>query len=125
MARKTYWEGNGRLQVVYDELEKLIPTTGRISGARNRQLERLRKAMKSYYDLFRNGGCNYGRSIGKTFGPILRDHRRLGRRQVGCRWVKVDEYDWDAIIEVVEPIMDQFIINAADEQIPGWEALLL
>lgn len=102
--QNTYWNSNGTYQKLAEELQKLIPEMGDIKGSKNRQLERFRKAVNAYYDIFNNGGCNRGQSIGRFFGAGVGFHLR--------QWTT----NWDAIHVIVEPVMDEIILAAAKEQ---------
>jgi hypothetical protein len=97
----TYWDGNGKYQKTYEQLHKLIPATGEVEGKGNRALERLRKYVNAYYDLFNNGGCNRAQAISRYFPGALRFAR--DRR-------------WDRAKTITEPKIDAVIVAAAVEQ---------
>jgi hypothetical protein len=105
----TYWNRSGTYQNLAEELGKLVPAMGEIKGSKNRQLERYRKAQNAYYDIFNNGGCNRGRSIGKFFEGVMFyiDHYRR------CNFGNVN---WQRIHAITEPKMDEIILAAAAEQ---------
>ena len=97
-GQNTYWEEKGLHQEMANELNLLIPFMGSVENKRYRKkLERYRKAANAYYDIFNNGGYNMGREIGATFGA-LSDLIKLG--------------DWEAVHEIVEPIMHKIIVQA-------------
>lgn len=109
----TYWNHNGTHETLANELQKLIPTTGEIKGSKNKALDRFRRAVNAYYDIFNNGGCNRGHSIGKFFG---RDVNHLLRQMYKDRayFNRID--GWGRIAQVTEPVMDKIILAAASEQ---------
>lgn len=101
----TYWGNNGTHQALVEKLNALIPASGSVARpAKNKNLEKFRKASNAYYDIFNNGGMNRGISIAKIFGINVR-HYRYG-----------NSTDWNRIHTKVEPIMDQIIQAAAWEQ---------
>ena len=106
MLKQSFWSGNSDLQEVADLLAERIPQCGPVENPRkNRALERFRRASNCYYDLFNNGLCNRGQEFSRLFKIRVRDYR------VG-RW----DMDFDAIAPVVEPVMRQFVLDAAKEQ---------
>lgn len=110
---KTYWNHCGTHQYLAEELNKLIPATGEIKGSKNKALEKFRKASNAYYDIFNNGGCNRAASIRGIFGFGMTSMSEVYRDHNGRRY---RHYHWNAIHEVVEPIMDKIILDAAAEQ---------
>lgn len=104
----TYWDNKGRYQALLDKLNKLVPVSGPVPDPKkNKNLERFRKASNAYYDIFNNGAYNRGRSIARIFRINL-------SRFKNC---KGHITDWDGIHKVVEPVMDQIVLDAALEQI--------
>ena len=99
----SYWNNNGTHQALADKLQAMIPPEGSISGVKNQKLEKLRKAINCYYDLYNNGLYNRGRSFSMTFFPYAR--YRYGNFQF-----------MDALYERAESIMDTFVLAAAREQ---------
>lgn len=51
----TYWNHNGKHQLLSDALQHLIPATGKSDVA---HIELLRCLNNVYYDIYNNGGCN-------------------------------------------------------------------
>ena len=97
-GQNTYWEEKGLHQEMANELNLLIPFMGSVENKRYRKkLERYRKAANAYYDIFNNGGYNMGREIGATFGAL-------------SDLIKLE--DWEAVYEIVEPIMHKIIVEA-------------
>ena len=97
-GQNTYWEEKGLHQEMANELNLLIPFMGSVENKRYRKkLERYRKAANAYYDIFNNGGYNMGREIGATFGAL-------------SDLIKLEE--WEAVYEIVEPIMHKIIVEA-------------
>src|SRR6056297_3140104 len=65
----SYWTGNGRHQDLLTQLECRIPDHGQVDNPRkNRRLEKLRKAINCYYDLYNNGLMNSAAQFRKVFG---------------------------------------------------------
>ena len=56
---KCYWNNTGVYQAHSDALLKLLPEVGVCANAnQNPELEKFRKAVNCYYDLYNNGLCN-------------------------------------------------------------------
>jgi len=108
---KTYWDRTGTHQDLVEQLNKLIPFEGSVEKPwKNKALERFRKASNAYYDIFNNGGCNRGRSIGKFFeGAMHYLSYNYHRNNFG-------RVNWDRIHMITEPKMDAIILEAAREQ---------
>jgi hypothetical protein len=102
-----YIHGEGKFQAESDALFKLLPREGKVY--KNPTLERYRIACNNYYDIFNNGGCNRGRSIGKMFPGVM------GHINERYRFRSVP--DWDAILMQVDPIMDKIIEAAAKKNL--------
>ena len=99
----SYWNNNGTHQELANKLQEMIPHEGEVSGSKNAKLEKLRKAINCYYDLYNNGLYNRGRSFSKLFFPYVR--YRYGNFQF-----------MDALYERAESMMDTFVLAAAREQ---------
>lgn len=110
---KTYWGNNAAHQHLSEQLEKLVPAEGAVETprGRNKKLEKFRQASNAYYDIFNNGGGNRGPLIRRTFGISVGAFRYGSRRPRG-----VTHTDWNGIHEIVEPIMDKIVLEAAVEQ---------
>jgi hypothetical protein len=67
----TYWNGKGEQQEIAEKVCKLIPTEGECDASFPK-LERLRKIVQAYYDLYNNGGRNRSKEIRKYFGSGLK-----------------------------------------------------
>jgi len=107
----TFWDGDSDLQDVADALATLIPPTGAVENPKkNKALEKFRRATNCYYDLYNNGLCNRRQEFYRLFEVRVSNfkfswpHKRRGR------------IDFDRIMPVVEPIMRQFVLDAAAEQ---------
>lgn len=101
---KSYWCGNGKHEGVENELRKLIPIMGSVESPRkNRKLEKFRKASNCYYDLYNNGLHNRRAEFRQVFGIPSTEYHINGRY---C----------EALFELVEPMMDTIILEAAVEQ---------
>lgn len=108
----TYWSEKGTYQELSDKLWVMVPKTGAVPKPwKNKALERFRKASCAYYDVFNNGGCNRMRSISKLFGtPVTYLLNQMWQHK-GAR-----RPHWDLIHTIVEPKMDEIILEAAFEQ---------
>jgi len=102
----TYWNNSGKYQAIADRLQELIPAQGEIKGSKNKHLERYRKAVNAYYDLYNNGLCNRAQSFSKLF-KMRPNEYRYGR---------FNQIDFKLIEPEVEPKMDAFVMEAAQEQ---------
>lgn len=99
------------LEQVYNVLDEMIPLEGSVRNAnKNRALERFRKATNVVYDIFNNGLCNKAKSL-RVLG-LRKDQLPLPY----YAWGDYYEGQWDRIREIVEPIMEQIILDAAVEQ---------
>jgi len=112
VMENTYWNQKGTHQNLVQALNRLVPSSGKIKGSKNYQLERFRKASNAYYDIFNNGGGNRNGSIRGFFGFGMTSMSEMHRDGYGNQ----RRYNWNAIHERVEPIMDQIILAAAAEQ---------
>ena len=107
----TYWNRKGTHQNLVKQLNELVPAMGEIQGKQNKALEKFRKASNAYYDIFNNGGCNRAAEIRGIF-KFGMTTMRTGKT-----------FNWNAIHERVEPIMDKIILAAAAEQdVRDWDA---
>lgn len=100
----TYWENEGRHQLLADRLQKLIPLEGACPDAegRNRHLDRFRRAANCYYDLYNNGLCNRADEFFTLFGfGAGPNAKKIGN----------DEFEFK-----VDALMDAFVLTAAKEQ---------
>tara|TARA_R110002110_G_scaffold391765_1_gene605071 strand:+ start:98 stop:424 length:327 start_codon:yes stop_codon:yes gene_type:complete len=97
-----YWSGNGTHELLGKELDELIPGSGSVDDPEeNPQLERYRKIVNAYYDLFNNGGGNPCQKTAYFFPRTI----SLARHNA-----------WDECYGITEPIMDKAILLAAKEQ---------
>lgn len=64
-----YWSEQGRHQALVTPLQALIPAVGEVPQGKkqNKHLERFRKAMNCYYDLYNNGLCNRAREFSRLY----------------------------------------------------------
>lgn len=64
-----FWNNNSPLQPLAERLQALLPDEGPVKDARNNpKLEKFRKAVNCYYDLFNNGLCNRAAEFRQVFG---------------------------------------------------------
>ena len=102
----TYWNSNGKYNDLAAKLQELIPMEGAVERPRkNKKLEKFRKAVNCYYDLYNNGLCNRASSFAKVFGIAARDYR----------YVRSWRY-MDALYVETEKAMDTIVLEAAIEQ---------
>lgn len=69
MNQNTYWNSNGTHQELIKKLYSMIPVTGTVYDAKkNVRLEKFRKAMNVYYDVYNNGLGNRASMFKGCFG---------------------------------------------------------
>lgn len=103
----TYWNNKGKYEEFAQKLQALIPFEGQVAQPRkNKKLEKFRKAVNCYYDLYNNGLCNRATSFAKVFGIPAREYRLRG---------KFDRYDASLYADT-EQVMDKIVYEAAVEQ---------
>ena len=96
---------------MYEELDGLIPFDGPVCNVnKNKKLEKLRKAANVVHDIFNNGLMNKGKSL-KVLG-LMKYDLPLPEYHNGYYY----EGNWDRIKEIVEPIFENIILDAAVEQ---------
>tara|TARA_A200000159_G_scaffold91152_1_gene84700 strand:- start:3172 stop:3552 length:381 start_codon:yes stop_codon:yes gene_type:complete len=99
------------LSSVVNRLDESIPLEGSVHSVnKNKCLERLRKAGNVVHDIFNNGLGNRGRQL-RVLG-LRKDQLPLPEYRHGYYY----EGRWERIREIVEPIMEQIILDAAVEQ---------
>ena len=99
------------LKSVYEEIDGLIPFDGPVCNVnKNKKLEKLRKAANVVHDIFNNGLMNKGKSL-KVLG-LMKYDLPLPEYHHGHYY----EGNWDRIKEIVEPIFENIILDAAVEQ---------
>ena len=99
------------LKSVYEELDGLIPFDGPVCNVnKNKKLEKLRKAANVVHDIFNNGLMNKGKSL-KVLA-LMKYDLPLPEYHHGHYY----EGNWDRIKEIVEPIFENIILDAAVEQ---------
>lgn len=104
--QNTYWNGNGKYHALGNKLREMIPDEGQVPNPRkNRKLEKFRKAVNCYYDLYNNGLINRASQFSKVFGISARQYRYTG----SWRYM-------DCLYDETEKAMDQILIEAAIEQ---------
>ena len=99
----TYWNNNGKYQKLADKLQKLIPYSGEVKNPKvNYKLEKFRKLVNAYHDLYNNGGANNERTRVALYFPRAMS---LAKKN-----------DFDSCYEITEPIIDKAILDAGVEQ---------
>lgn len=107
----TYWENKGLYQAEADALEKLLPSFGEVPDNKvtNKYLEKFRKAVNCYYDLYNNGLCNRAREFKTLFCiPVLREIKQNNDSNFLVSSVTED---------AIDAKMDQIILLAYKEQL--------
>ena len=102
---KTSWAVNSGFETLREQLNELIPLSGKCDNSRstNKKLDRFRTAQNLIYDLFNNGLGNRKAHFRQFFGwaPIGFDFHRS---------------QWERFEEELEPIFTQIMQEAATEQ---------
>jgi hypothetical protein len=102
--KNTYWGNQGKYQNATDKLQKLIPTSGSVERPRkNRWLEKFRKAVNCYYDLYNNGLCNRANEFRLVFG--------IASSKYFNGWNFSQE-----LVELTETALNEIIEKACKEQ---------
>ena len=102
---------NENLKTVVDALEEMIPLEGTVvNPVKNKKLDQLRKAFNVVHDIFNNGLCNKGKSL-KCLGL-----KKWDLPLPSYSYGHYTDGNWDRIKEIVEPIMEKKILDAAVEQ---------
>ena len=102
-----YWDDRGRYNDESKALQALIPFSGTVAYPRtkNQHLERFRKAVNAYYDLYNNGLWNRAREFANLFKLYgLRDVMRYGELN-------------ENTTRTIESIMDEYVLLAYKEQV--------
>ena len=97
----TYWNGNGTYQGIIDKLSEEIPMEG---ACEDKAIDRLRRAINAYYDIYNNGGCNSVSRKVSYFFPGVMQHLQYGRSY---------RNDWESVEKITEPKMDAIILKVA------------
>lgn len=106
---QSFWNNNSDMQDLADELSSLVPAMGPVPDPRkNKALERFRRASNCYYDLYNNGLDNRRQEFYRLFKIRVSDFYKYSLRR--------RDIDFDKIMPVVEPVMRQFVLDAAAEQ---------
>jgi hypothetical protein len=108
VLQNCYWNDTGLHQDKYDVVKRLIPSMGPVEHPRkNRRLEKLRKAVNCYYDLYNNGLINRANQFRVVF-DIQSSHYKLESKHYG-------RYS-QTLYNEVERKIDQIILSAYEEQ---------
>jgi len=100
-----FWNNNSPLQPLAERVQALLPSEGPVEDVRaNPKLEKFRKAVNCYYDLFNNGLGNRAEQFRQVFGFGAFAYRR------GNRFEK-------AMLLRLEAEMTRILIAAAMEQL--------
>lgn len=108
LYRNTYWNNFGNHRAQLDQLTPLIPSEGKVAGSKCKDLERLRKAIKLYYDFYNNDLANYRREF-KKFFEIDPSQYDISTRTNRPSYLQTIHF-------MLEKKMDEIILAAAKEQ---------
>jgi hypothetical protein len=103
----TYWNDRGTYNEESKALQALIPLSGTVAYPRtkNKHLERFRKAVNAYYDLYNNGLWNRARQFANLFKLYgLREELHYGELQ-------------ERTVRAIETVMDEYVLLAYKEQV--------
>lgn len=107
----TYWGNKGSFPVLQENLHKLVPVEGEVKDAdKNPALEKFRKAVNCYYDLYNNGLCNRKSEFRAVFGIVSSKYKIESVGSVGAGTYLTELY------QLVETEMDKIILAAGREQ---------
>ena len=112
------WGVNSGFERLRDELNKLIPASGKCENPRskNKHLEKFRKAQNAAYDFFNNGLCNKRGLFVSIFAE--NENYYIDRWNIptmnSFRYFTRDS--WDMWEDNIERILTPIIIAAAKEQ---------
>ena len=112
------WGVNSGFERLRDELNKLIPASGKCENPRskNKHLEKFRKAQNAAYDFFNNGLCNKRGLFVSIFAE--NENYYIDRWNIptmnSFRYFTKDS--WKMWEDNIEKILTQIIIAAAKEQ---------
>jgi hypothetical protein len=105
IMEQTYWNNNGKHEVLNQLLHAMVPAQGEVANhKKNKALEKFRRASNCYYDLYNNGLCNRANEFRSVFGFSA------------VRMKTWDGWFRDACFVKTEQVMDQIIEAAAVEQ---------
>ena len=98
----TYWNGNRTYQGFVDKLSEEIPIEGPVE---DKAIDRLRRAINAYCDIFNNGGCNsVSRKVAYVFPGVM--------SYINSTY----KIDWSVVEEMTEPKMDEIILKVAKKK---------
>lgn len=104
----TYWASSGKHESIANQLRALIPESGAVVNPRiNSKLEKYRKAVNCYYDLYNNGLMNRTAEFTKVFGFSSSSYKQP--------WRGSGRFD-DSLYIRVESMLDAIIADAGREQ---------
>ena len=96
---QTYWNNAGKYQETASALQALIPMEGTVAEPRkNKELERYRKAVNCYYDLYNNGLCNRAAQFRTVYG-VPASYYGSYRNGYGAQLYVIVEEKLNSIIE--------------------------
>ena len=119
MRVTTYWDHAGLLETEAAALQKLVPASGPVPKARgvNRKLEKFRKGVNCYYDLYNNGLCNRAEMFRQVFGLASTKYTEVTGYRRNRRGYSVPVVEFtEELYKLVEARMDELVLEAAIEQ---------
>lgn len=106
--KAAYWYNTGTHQELMDRLQGKIPGCGSVTNpSKNKELERLRKMICCYYDLYNNDLYNRRASFNRLF--VRASEWKYTGREVGQTFS-------DLLFTDVEAIINAQVLKAAEEQ---------
>jgi len=111
-TKQTFWNSTNPLAPFADKLHELVPASGEVEDKRkNRALEKFRKAVNCYYDLYNNGLCNRASEFYSVFKLASSKYKQT-------KYGKYGRYTtfMDCLYDELEPLMDVIVVKACEEQ---------
>ena len=112
MLKVSFWNSNNPLCEAANKLQELVPASGEVENKRkNRALEKFRKAVNCYYDLYNNGLCNRASEFYGVFKLASSHYKQT-------KWGKHGPIHgfMDCLYEEVEPLLEVIVVKACQEQ---------
>lgn len=114
-TKATFWDGTHTLSPLLNKLQKQLPVSGAVAGEDNVSLDKLRRIINVYFELLNNGGCNLTSSKTKA-GEREDTIRELLPVSVSALKKMARSFQFDAIEDIVAPVLATVILEAAKEQ---------
>lgn len=121
MSNVSYWNNTGRYNIAAEHMRRSIPREGAVAFPRskNRNLDRLRRAVNCYYDLYNNGLCNRQSEFYRLYGIPSSHYGSYGAGYTRQLYNLVEHKMDDFIIAAAIEQGLSFLIEAVEDSIPG------